>query len=235
MNWYPQNKEELNEILDNFLSSKPLNKEIHGIVSPHAGYQYSGKIAGKAYSLLKNKNFKKAIIIAPSHNVAFNGIASLNELKTPLGKVQTIQNKHKKINYEHAIDTQIPFLQKLGFKKILPLVIGKINEIQAKEIAEYLIKQKDKETIFIFSTDLSHFLSYDGAIKEDKKTIKIIETLEIKNWKKINACGIYPLLILMNLCKLKNWKPKLIEYKNSGDIISITKKQGVVGYASFFF
>lgn len=229
--WYPQNKEELNLILDELLKSKIKEKRgINGLIIPHAGYAFSGKIAGAAFSLLKESKMKKAIIISPSHYAAFRGVASLEKIKTPFGEMKITENIYPKIKYEHAIDNQIPFLQKLGFREVLPLIIGEINEKQAGEIAKNI---SEKNAVYIFSTDLSHFLSYENAAEEDKKTINIIENLDIKKWKEIDACGIYPLLIFLFLSRIKNFKPKLIEYKNSGDITK--DKSSVVGYASFYF
>lgn len=232
MQWYPQNKEELNSLLDKFLKKSKIQKQkVHGLIVPHAGYDFSGAIAGKAFSLIKDNTLKKAVIVAPSHYATFTGIASLNKIKTPLGEIKIIQNNYPKLEYEHAINNQIPFLQKLNPNiEILPLIIGEINEKQAQEIAEEI---SNINGIYIFSSDLSHFLPYSQAVEKDKQTIKIIENLDIKNWKKIDACGFYPLLIMMYLCKKRQWKPKLIEYKNSGDIIR--DKTQVVGYASFSF
>jgi len=230
--WYPQNKEELNSILNELLKekSKEENKNIHGLIVPHAGYAYSGKIAGEAFSLLKNNKNKKAVVIAPSHYAAFRGIASLNKIETPLGEMKIIDNDFPKLKYEHAIDNQIPFLQKLNFQEVLPLVTGEINEKQAEDIAKII---SNINAIYIFSTDLSHFLPYEQAVKKDRETMKIIENLDLKNFNKIDACGKFPLLIFMHLCKIKKFKPKLIEYKNSGDIIG--DKTSVVGYAGFWF
>ncbi len=235
MEWYPKNKKELNKMLEQFLSNKnklKINtKEIHGLIAPHAGYIYSGSVAGKAFSLLKNKKINKAIIFGPSHYQAFRGISSIEKIETPIGKVNIIGNNLLKIPYEHSIENQIPFLQKLNPNiKILPIAVGQINNEEAKLIAEKYLKE---EAIFIFSTDLSHFLEYNEAIKEDKKTIKIISELKEEEINKINACGFYPLLIFFQMCKMKSWKPKLIEYKNSGDITE--DKSSVVGYASFVF
>lgn len=229
--WYPQNKEELNSLLNELLKGKPKNnKNIHGLITPHAGYAYSGKIAGKTYSLLKDKKFEKAVIFGPSHYTAFNGIASLDKIKTPLGEIKIIDNNLPKLPYEHSVENQIPFLQKLGAKEILPVVVGNLNEETAKKIAEDF---SSFNGLFIFSTDLSHFLPYEQAVKKDRETIKIIEELNIKEWKNLDACGKSPLLILMYLCKIKKFKPKLIEYKNSGDITG--EKNSVVGYAGFWF
>ncbi|MBU4069910.1 MAG: AmmeMemoRadiSam system protein B [Nanoarchaeota archaeon] len=230
-NWYPQNPDELNTILSDFLSNKESSrKNIHGLVVPHAGYEFSGKIAGKAFSLLKNNKINKAIILGPSHYSGFRGIKSLKNVKTPLGKIKIPDNEFKELDYEHSVENQIPFLQKLNFKKVLPLVVGEISNAEAKQIAEYLSKEK---AVYIFSTDLSHFFPYDVAVKKDNQSIKIIENLDIEAWDKIDACGKYPLLIMMHLCRIKNWKLGLVEYKNSGDVTG--DKNRVVGYASFFF
>lgn len=235
--WYPQDKNELNEMLEGFLKSKRKIKEkIQGIIVPHAGYAYSGKIAGKAYSMLKGKRNKLVVIIGPSHYFALREIAMHNQKswKTPFGDIKIAKTKinFTKANFliEHAIDNQIPFLQKLGFKEILPLIVGEISEEQAKDIAKKLAKIN---AIFIFSSDLSHFLSYEEAVKKDKEAIRAIENLDIDALDENSACGIFPFRIFMELAKIKRWKPRLIEYKNSGDVTG--DKSSVVGYASFYF
>jgi len=248
MDWYPQNKEQLIKVLDSFLVSNKVKQIVNGVIIPHAGYAFSGEIAGKAFSLLKDKNqnnkSKTAIILSPSHYIPLEGIATHNKAQwqTPLGaininkNIQNLSTQKLNLSQEHAIDNQIPFLQKLGFKEILPLLVGEISLEQAKQIAEQLLPYL-KNSILIISTDLSHFLPYEKAIAKDIQTIKTIEALDTN--KLINlensACGIYPLLILIEICKLRNLnlKPKLLEYKNSGDI-TLDKSQ-VVGYASFAF
>lgn len=231
--WYPQNKDELEIELDNLLNSKIKPKEeIHGLIVPHAGYVYSGKIAGKAFSLLKNKIPEKAIVFGPSHYESFFGIMSLSKIKTPLGEVKPDNElKLKRLNYEHSVENQVPFLQKLNPKiKITPIVVGGITNEEAEKIAREILKVKG---IYIFSADLSHFLPYEKAVKIDKRTISIVENLDLTNINKMDSCGKFPLNILMHLCKMNDWKPRLIEYKNSGDITG--EKSSVVGYGSFWF
>lgn len=233
MDWYPQNKNELSLILNKFLKNNSSQKRpIHGIIVPHAGYNFSGELTGKAFSLLLNKP-EKAIVLGPSHNAYLTGIASIEKIQTPLGQVKIAKNPFPKLKYEHSIDNQIPFLQKLNPDiEILPLVIGKLTISRAEAAAKQLSKEN---ALFVFSTDLSHFLPYKEAIEQDKKTIKAILDLDTKKLfsKENSACGIFPLMILIELCKIKNYKPKLIEYKNSGDITQ--DKNSVVGYASMYF
>jgi len=218
--WYPDNRQELEEFIEdsfnNNVDIKDKPAKIKGLIVPHAGYEYSGMIAGKAFSLLRNKMINKAIIIGPSHNIQTKKALTSDkfQLETPLGKITIKQFPSLKmidLSSEHSINNQIPFLQKLGIKEIMPLMIGEIIPEQAELIAKRLAKE---DAILIFSTDLSHFLHYDNAKERDKRTIKIIENLEIENWKNLDACGAYPLLVLMHLCKILNTKPHLIEYKH---------------------
>jgi len=237
--WYPENKKELEEFIQNSFKQDANIKEkpmkIHGIIVPHAGYEFSGMIAGKAFSLLKDKKVEKAVILGPSHYVQLKKAVTSDkfEWETPLGKIKLFNTGFPAtdIEKEHSIKNQIPFLQKLKVKEIMPLMVGEIIDEQAELIAKKLVKQ---DALFVFSTDLSHFLHYDNAKERDKRTIKIIEDLELDNWKNLDACGIFPLLIMFHLCKLLNTKPHLIEYKNSGDVTN-DKYHGVVGYASFWF
>ncbi len=161
-NWYPNNKEELKKSIKSYLI-KTKDQKINGLIVPHAGYQYSGKIAGKAYSLLQNKKFKQIIVFGPSHYASFYGITTLDELKTPLGEIKLDTNDLRKLKYEHSVDNQIPFLQYLGIKNILPIVVGDITHDNAKNIVKQYNK---KDTLFIFSTDLSHFLPLQRLYKK---------------------------------------------------------------------
>jgi len=232
--WYPQNKQELNQQINNFLKTGKHKRKVNGLIVPHASYEYSGAIAAQAFSLIKNNSIKKAIIIGPSHYVyLFDALTSNRQFwQTPLGKIKLFHQDFLKgdIDQEHSITNQVPFLQKLGIQEIMPLMIGKITNEQAQEIAKKLSKIK---ALYIFSTDLSHFLSYGQAIETDKKSIEIIEKLDEKKFKYIDACGYFPLLIMKELCKLKKTSPKLIQYKNSGDVVE--DKSAVVGYASMWF
>jgi AmmeMemoRadiSam system protein B len=234
--WYPLKKEELSELLSSYLdeelAKRHKQKPAKGIIVPHAGYEFSGKVASRAYPYLKGA--RKVIIFSPNHYFPNRGLITHNESfwQTPLGKIKISASELRKANLteEHAIDNQIPFLQKLNFEEILPIVVGQITQEEARVYAKQF---EDFKGVFIFSSDLSHFLDYDSAKARDSKTIKVIENLDIKNTDKIDACGIYPLMIFLELSKLKGWKPRLIEYKNSGDING--SKDKVVGYAAFVF
>jgi len=252
MEWYPSDPEKLKQDIENYLSEaekdekvqekksqiKTGKQKIHGLIVPHAGYDFSGSVAAKAYSLLKNKEekskFKKAIILAPSHQAIFRGVSSVYKLETPLGEMPITKNSYSPGSYEHAVDNQIPFLQYLGVEEVLPLVIGQVSMSEIDSIAKEILKKKDNETIIIVSTDLSHFLSYKQAQIIDQTSIRIIESLK-DSPEDIDACGRAALLIMMEACRQENWKPELIEYKNSADTMPSLGKEKVVGYASMVF
>jgi MEMO1 family protein len=224
MNWYPSNKKELHKLITSFINPNKV-KNVNGIIVPHAGYEFSGSVAAKAYSYIKG--FDSAIIFGPSHYEYFKGIKCIKTAKTPMGDLEIIKNNFDKIDYEHSIQNQLPFLKFMGIKKVLPLVVGDVNKIEAKKIA---LNFKNFKGLFVFSTDLSHFMNYNNAKKIDNDSINKIIKLDSN---KINACGINALKIFFELAKIKKFNPKLIEYKNSGDII--LDKSSVVGYASFIF
>ncbi|MEM4337029.1 MAG: AmmeMemoRadiSam system protein B, partial [Candidatus Woesearchaeota archaeon] len=158
--------------------------------------------------------------------------------ETPLGKINLKKieviksNKRPHIN-EHSIEVQLPFVQfisqitKQEFG-ITPICVGEITKPQAVEYAKIL--SNIDNSFFIVSTDLSHFLPYEEATAKDKETIKKIIN---KDYEGIDACGIYPLMIIIEIAKLKNWSFKLLNYSTSAE--TNNDKTAVVGYASFLF
>jgi len=135
---------------------------------------------------------------------------------------------------EHSYEVQLPFLQYISkFKfsnlkfKILPLVFGNVNPI---EIGNILFELSKKEEIFfIVSSDLSHFMTYDSAVKIDEETINDFVDKDIdKIVHEAEACGIHPRLALTQIAIQAKWKPELLKYLNSGDTAG--DKSRVVGY-----
>ncbi len=149
--------------------------EIHGLIVPHAGYLFCGQVISDAFYFLGNlkeknqkeksiKKEKKAIILGTNHYFYKKGIYSYNKeyWKTPLGKIRIIKNNFEKIDIkkEHSIDNQIPFIQFLSFKEILPLVVNDFTN-KEEEYLKKIIKELGglgENFLLICSTDLSHFL-----------------------------------------------------------------------------
>jgi len=236
--FYPGNKNELKNMINDFLDKAPdvkVKGEVKAILVPHAGYVYSGEVAANAYKLIKGLGKKKIILLGPSHTTYLTDAVSdlADEWETPLGKVPVVSNSFPKDQMahlqEHCLEVQVPFLQTvLNDFEIIPLVVG---DADPKEIAEKIIPLIDDGTLVVISTDLSHFHEYEKANKLDSVTVKAIEKL---NPEKIGeACGAIPIKTIIEIAKDKKWKVKKLGFKNSGDITG--DKSRVVGYTSFVF
>ncbi|MDD3648422.1 MAG: AmmeMemoRadiSam system protein B [Candidatus Dojkabacteria bacterium] len=250
--FYPEDEEELKKcILKHIHEANPeaVPGQIKALISPHAGYEYSGPVAAFGYKLLheaKNQYTSANVqILGPSHKVMFSNIAltSYTFWRTPLGIValSPLSNKLKEesdfslVNeahlFEHSIEVQLPFLQSvLDEFKITPLATGRVND--HKEAAYILNDKLDANSLIIASSDLSHYLPYRKAQETDKETIDNILAFD-SFIEPEQACGVDGILILNEIAKMNNWKAKLLDYRNSGDTSG--DKQKVVGYASIVY
>lgn len=133
--------------------------------------------------------------------------------------------------WEHSVEVQVPFLQKvLKDFKLLPVVIG---EADPEAIAKGLAAALDDKTVVVASTDLSHYHSYSAAKELDNRCVKAICNGDIGQMRTQEACGKTPVLALMHLARLKGWKAQLLDYRNSGDATG--DKDRVVGYTAVAF
>jgi AmmeMemoRadiSam system protein B/AmmeMemoRadiSam system protein A len=190
--FYPADKDTLSKDLARYFETckrSPGNWNVRAIISPHAGYMFSGKITASAFSAIpKNAAYKNIFIIGSSHVMYFKGASVYNcgDYITPLGKVpvnKEIANKlikdNKVFNFpidahirEHSIENQIPFIQ-YYFKEmptIVPVIIGTDDESIVKKIAEALKPWFTAENLFIISSDFSHYPSYKDAVENDNLT-----------------------------------------------------------------
>lgn len=255
--FYPAEKEKLQHdisLLLNVAKSEKSFKKIFGIVSPHAGYIYSGKTAAYVYNLLKDKSYKTVIIISPSHAEYFPGISIYDgdAYETPLGIVEIDQEMtdailensktifrgiqgHRK---EHALEVQIPFLQSvLKDFKIVPIVMGDQGRMFGDELAERISKVVNDETLVVASSDMSHFYSSNEADRLDSIVQKRINDFDFENLledlddHKCEACGGGPIAAMMKAASLKNIKKSfVINRSDSGDVTG--DRSEVVGYLS---
>ncbi len=255
--FYPSNRQKLLDEIETLLSiSKPgINlQNISGIISPHAGYIYSGKTAAYAYNLLREKEIDKVVIISPSHREYFPGICIYegDGYETPLGVAEIDQLfadkliNESRIIYrgieghrdEHAIEVQIPFLQKVLIKfKIIPVVIGDQGKMFIDELAERIGQTADDKTLIVASSDLSHYYSkqeadqLDSVIENDIKEFNFEKLQNDLKYKNCEACGGGPIVVMMKAASLMNKKnAAVLNRSNSGDITG--DYSSVVGYLS---
>lgn len=249
--FYPDDPNELREMITGFIDAAgevSIPGKLRGLVVPHAGYIYSGPTAAFGYKLLASfaKKVKNIIVLGPSHYAGFNGLAEsgMSHWQTPLGtnKVDSLAEltKEKKLISvmpqahlpEHSLEVQLPFLQMtLSEFAFYPALTGDLNP---REIGEILERANGKNTVFIASSDLSHYNPYEKAKLIDAKANKYVPALDIPNAEKtLDACGRNGILSLMHLAKKMGWKGQLLDYRNSGDTAG--DKIRVVGYGAYAF
>lgn len=133
--------------------------------------------------------------------------------------------------WEHSSEVQVPFLQKvLKNFQLIPVIFG---EVDPAAVAAALADKLDDKTVIVASSDLSHYHPYEEAQALDQQCIKTILSLN-PSFSHESACGAGPIQTVIHLAKQKGWKPKLLDYRNSGDT-SGDKSHGVVGYAAIAF
>ncbi len=261
--FYPQNKNKLSAMIDKMIAGvKPFttNEHISGIICPHAGYIYSGKIAAGSYKAIYGKKYSTVIILAPSHyfNSNYAAVYPTGFFKTPLGKVPVNTNISSKLlknsdyfkaqtnvfEREHAIEVQLPFLQKsLKNFSIVPIIIFPSNYSYYEHIGDILASiVSDREDILIIaSTDMSHFHNQAKANFMDKTTLALITAGNapdlFDNLKKGNCelCGGAAVITLMlTMEKIKAGNPHILDYATSADTVKSSSDQ-VVGYCSVIY
>jgi len=256
--FYPANKEELSGQVDDFLASAKkvdIEGRVLAIIVPHAGYVYSGEVAAYGFKQLEGSDFKKIIIISPSHYVGFDGMSVYNKgsFETPLGLAEIdeeladkIMQKNKRFIFypeahmkEHAIEVEIPFLQRIykaGDFKIVPIVMGKPAGEDIEILSNALYDTVDKNTLVIVSADLSHYYPYNKAVSLDTSGISAIEKLDPGALaQKINSGDTeidapVAVLAMIMFANRSGAKASVIKYANSGDVTG--DKSRVVGYSS---
>ena len=188
--FYPASKDTLiNDVSSLFRNSKKAESKsvTRAIISPHAGYVYSGSVAAAAYSAIhENAIFKNIFLIGSSHSMSFNGasVYDSGDYLSPLGKFivnREIAKELKKgtvfdfpdtshIN-EHSLEVQLPFIW-YYFKKLpllVPVIIGSDDSGIVRKIAEALMPWFNRENLFIISSDFSHYPPYQEAIENDMR------------------------------------------------------------------
>ncbi len=248
--FYPADPAELAAMVEGFLRDAPAPKVAvpKAIVAPHAGYVYSGPIAGSAFRAVAAAadTLKRVVLIGPSHYVPIRGLALPGDpwFATPLGEVRVepagagaslrlpqvrvIPEAHAR---EHSLDVEIPFLQSLvGDFDLVPLVAG---EASGEEVAEVLERLwGGPETLIVISSDLSHYLPYDAAQRADRETARRILALE-GSLDPRQACGAVPINGLLEVARRRGLTPELLDLRNSADTAGDPSR--VVGYGAFAF
>ncbi|MGO9239897.1 MAG: AmmeMemoRadiSam system protein B [Bryobacteraceae bacterium] len=260
--FYPGDPKELAAMVDGFIAKAqpPQIQDVIALVSPHAGYPYSGQVAAYSYALLKGRKISRVVVIAPSHYDAFDftSVFDGSAYKTPLGTVPVDRAFVAKLasaggsirlsghghtvtpdKREHALEDQLPFLQRLlGQFELVPVVMGRQDYGASRDLGVAVARLiTGPETLILASSDLSHYHPYEYAVNVDHKTLRAIEewdylslshNFERNIWE---ACGGAPIVAAMIAAeRLGANKATVLKYANSGDVNG--DKTRVVGYGA---
>jgi AmmeMemoRadiSam system protein B/AmmeMemoRadiSam system protein A len=260
--FYPRDKDALGQQIEGLLQ-KAVPEEFKGdifcLISPHAGYEFSGQTAAFGYKLIQERDYKTVVILGPSHYYGFNGISVYAKgiFRTPLGDLmidsdftQKIINPSSGISFipepferEHSVETQLPFLQKAlsGFK-IVPIVVGYCDFKTLRNFADGLVKAigQRKDVLLVASTDLTHSYDYQETEIFDKLNLSYLEKMSAEDlYDKLKEgtaqmCGGLPVVAAMLAAKtLGHNKLKILSYTNSARVTQRKiKGEWTVGYVS---
>jgi AmmeMemoRadiSam system protein B len=269
--FYPSAADELNQLIELSFKERrfgpgdlpPLKeltrRRIYGIVSPHAGYIYSGAVAANGYYETSSMNFDRVVMIGPNHYGIGTGLATVRDgiWETPLGQVEIDAELASRISEnsgildfddlahsrDHCLEVQLPFLQyiKKNQFKLVPIIMIMQDKVTASEIGESIADStRTLNALLIASSDFTHYEPNSAAHRKDRELIEAILSLDISIFYttlerlNVSACGYGAIASIMTAAKaLGATKGELLRYATSGDIIGDTNS--VVGYASIIF
>jgi len=225
----------------------PMTFAPKALVAPHAGYRYSGPVAGSAFRPLAEKRdaIRRVVLLGPSHFVPLRGAAlpSVESFETPLGTIPIDTAAHELLGAhsavaiddrpharEHSLEVELPFLQTvLAEFSLVPLALGDASPGIVAELLELV--WGGAETLVVVSTDLSHYLAYAEAARRDRETAGAIVALAADRIGDEDACGRVPLRGLLVTAKRRGLAAVEIDLRSSGDTAG--GREEVVGYGAF--
>jgi len=259
--FYPGDPVTLTKELSDFFKrarKEPVPGKIVALISPHAGYMYSGQVAAHSFKLLEGLSFETVVVISPSHVASFPGASVYDGgfYETPLGQIPVdtalagaIADANQRVllssrghgfaggRGEHSLEVELPFLQLvLGDFRLVPIVMGEQDWATCEALGQALSRALEgKNSLMVASTDLSHFHPYDEAVRLDNIVMDHVSSFDPAGLhsdiasKVCEACGGGPVVATMLAAKaLGADKAKVLEYANSGDVTG--DRSGVVGY-----
>jgi MEMO1 family protein len=252
--FYPRDPEDLRRTIGSFLHKPKSMMDAKGVVVPHAGYVYSGAVAGEVFSSIAVP--RRIILLGPNHTGrgALLSLAPSGVWNMPLGDVSIDEEMNRKLmaeypelqedasahRSEHALEVQLPFLQVLQpdfrFSAIVVRTIDyTVLEMLGRAMARTVQSLKEPALI-VASSDMTHYESAKDAARQDRFAIDRILAMDPKGLhqivmeKDITMCGFAPTVAVMAACRdLGAYTGKLIRYTHSGEASGDDSR--VVAYA----
>lgn len=252
--FYPGRADVLLREIREYTSTQAEKQPALGCVVPHAGYMYSGHVAGALYASLKLPN--RYVILCPNHTGVGAPLAIMSEgaWETPLGQVPIDTNLAEPLKEkfsllaedtlahqtEHALEVQLPFLQVLQKDfTFVPITVGtsRLDVLQALgTVIAQALQSTDEPAMVIASSDMNHYESDAVTRVKDRKAIDRILALDPEGLHQtvqrehVTMCGYGPAVVMLTAAKLLGAiKAELVKYATSGDVSG--DKDWVVGYA----
>jgi AmmeMemoRadiSam system protein B len=252
--FYPGRKEGLLETVDALIAPKTVDQPAIALMSPHAGYVYSGGVAGRTFSAVKIP--EEIIILGPNHHGRGHiaAVYSRGEWETPLGRTKISSELADRIlaecpmtaddtvaHYsEHSLEVQLPFLQfRAPHATIVPICISRMPLEVLLQLGDGLaraVQSSHSRPLIVASTDMTHYESGETAHKKDFLALEKVLALDptglydVVLQHKISMCGVLPTVIMLQAAiALGAQNAELIAYSNSGDVTG--DQSEVVGYA----
>jgi MEMO1 family protein len=267
--FYPEAPGELRAMVRGFIDnartdafSALVDRDVVGVLAPHAGYPYSGPVAGAAYRALEGRGYKTVVVLALSHRRGSDRIAALDRpaYDTPLGAVPIDRTSVARLTQdfprefaadeamfasEHSLEVQLPFIQvALPDAAIVPLVVGVDDDALLERAGDDLFKVfgQRRDVAFVVSSDLSHYHPPVEANAFDEETLGALERFELPKWRQLavrqseGMCGFRPMEAFVGAFGSYDAKKRSIvrlDHRNSGDTAG--DKASVVGYGALAF
>ncbi len=260
--WYEGDPETLAHNVDEYLAEAQLPKldgDVMGVIAPHAGHRYSGPVAGYAFSALRGLRPDLVILAGPMHHPYDEPLitSAHNAYYTPLGNVRVDRNAVNDLDVvlktelgfgvtaisndpEHSLEIELPFLQRVFQHdwSLLPIMVrsldARVSQVLGNALATVM---RDKNVVFVASTDLSHFFKQEAALTYDRAMLNEIETFNpegafnLDSTRKGFACGLGAFTAVMWACKkLGADKVRVLRHATSANVTG--DYSSVVGYGA---
>ena len=246
--FYPADPSELARVVDAAVAAATATEPIpKALIVPHAGYEYSGPIAGSGYAQLAaaRDRIRRVVLVGPAHRVPLRGLAvsGAGAFATPLGRVEVDDDARRRVLVlpqvriddeaharEHSLEVHLPFLQRvLRSFRVLPLVVGEAESTVVARVLDAV--WGGPETAVVVSTDLSHDHDYETAADLDRRTARAIMAARPDALAPEAACGASAVRGLLETVRRRGLRVRLLDLRSSGDTSDL--RDAVVGYGAF--
>jgi len=252
--FYPEDPQALLEEVQRHLELETPKASAKGVIAPHAGFMYSGDVAGSVYSRVEIP--ETVILLGPNHTGMGERIAISchGSWIMPFGDLEVDANLAKAIlenlpiarenedahRLEHSLETQLPFLQ--YFRKqfrFVPICLMRLNLEECLMLARSIvqaIRSCDRSALIVASSDMTHYESHSSASEKDHRAIDQVLNMDpeglfrVVEGEGITMCGVNPATVMLAACKeMGATQAELAKYMTSGEISG--NMDQVVGYA----